>query len=218
MRRAAIRRRRISSQFFQRSLRPYPTPTLKEIIASPSKISLLIPTYISTTAAVKREPKNMVRKSQPNSGKQNLSVIQKAAPQAPAPTSNSEAVREAIMRDSRPIPSGKKITVTSWTSAFRGRFKIGCQACSSSSNAFASFRSACRETLVEPPVNRRQQFARLLRLALVAPEACEAHLVLPDFLRMHQRFPRLRSTQVRSPNFCLPKVSSVPRYRSRHAL
>ena len=43
MRRAAIRPRRISSQFFPRSLRPYPTPTLKEIIASPSKIRFLIP-------------------------------------------------------------------------------------------------------------------------------------------------------------------------------
>jgi hypothetical protein len=30
------------------------------------------------------------------------------------------------------------------------------------------------ETLREPPVHRRQQFARLLHLALVAPEACEA--------------------------------------------
>ena len=43
----------------------------------------------------KKGPKNMVRKSQPNSGKQNLSVT----PQAPAPTSNSETVREAIMRE-----------------------------------------------------------------------------------------------------------------------
>ena len=29
--------------------------------------------------------------------------------------------------------------------------------------------------LSEPPVQRSQQFARLLQLALVAPEACEAH-------------------------------------------
>ena len=41
----------------------------------------------------------MVRKSQPNSGKQNLSVIQKAAPQAPAQTSSNETVRGAIMRE-----------------------------------------------------------------------------------------------------------------------
>ena len=31
------------------------------------------------------------------------------------------------------------------------------------------------EALRKPPVNRSQQFARLLHLALVAPEACEAH-------------------------------------------
>jgi len=31
------------------------------------------------------------------------------------------------------------------------------------------------ETLSEPAVDRSQQFARLLHLALVAPEACEAH-------------------------------------------
>ena len=31
------------------------------------------------------------------------------------------------------------------------------------------------ETFREPPVNRSQQFARLLHLALVAPKACEAH-------------------------------------------
>jgi hypothetical protein len=31
------------------------------------------------------------------------------------------------------------------------------------------------EALREPPVNRSQQFARLLHLALVAPEAREAH-------------------------------------------
>jgi hypothetical protein len=31
------------------------------------------------------------------------------------------------------------------------------------------------EPLSEPPVNRSQQFARLLHLALVAPEACKAH-------------------------------------------
>ena len=31
------------------------------------------------------------------------------------------------------------------------------------------------EAFGEPPVNRSQQFARLLHLALVAPEACEAH-------------------------------------------
>ena len=50
----------------------------------------------------------MVRKSQPNSGKQNLSVIQKAAPQAPAPTSNSETVREAIMRELSTNPKWKE--------------------------------------------------------------------------------------------------------------
>src|SRR6516225_2534273 len=31
------------------------------------------------------------------------------------------------------------------------------------------------KALREPRVNRSQQFARLLRLALVAPEACQAH-------------------------------------------
>src|SRR5215472_15282323 len=31
------------------------------------------------------------------------------------------------------------------------------------------------KALSKPPVNRRQQFARLLHLALVTPEACEAH-------------------------------------------
>jgi hypothetical protein len=30
------------------------------------------------------------------------------------------------------------------------------------------------EPLSEPPVNRSEQFARLLHLALVAPEACQA--------------------------------------------
>ena len=50
----------------------------------------------------------MVRKFQPNSGKQNLSVIQKAAPQAPAPTSNSETVREAIMRELSTNPKWKE--------------------------------------------------------------------------------------------------------------
>jgi hypothetical protein len=31
------------------------------------------------------------------------------------------------------------------------------------------------EPLRTPPVNRSKQFARLLRLALVTPEACETH-------------------------------------------
>jgi hypothetical protein len=31
------------------------------------------------------------------------------------------------------------------------------------------------EAFCEPAVNRSKQFARLLHLALVAPEACEAH-------------------------------------------
>ena len=44
----------------------------------------------------------------------------------------------------------------------------------SASNAFASFRSRV-SNFAEPPINRRQQFARLLHLALVAPKACEAH-------------------------------------------
>jgi hypothetical protein len=42
---------------------------------------------------------------------------------------------------------------------------------SSSSNAFASVRSR----VSKPPVNRTQQFARLLHLVPVAPEAGEAH-------------------------------------------
>src|SRR6478752_2834468 len=39
------------------------------------------------------------------------------------------------------------------------------------------------EPFSEPPVHRSQQFARLLNLALVAPEACEAHggTKLPEF-------------------------------------
>ena len=37
------------------------------------------------------------------------------------------------------------------------------------------FQIARVEPLSEPAVNRSQQFASLLRLALVAPEACEAH-------------------------------------------
>src|ERR1700748_163408 len=36
------------------------------------------------------------------------------------------------------------------------------------------FQIARVETLREPPVHGSEQFARLLRLALVAPEACEA--------------------------------------------
>ena len=47
----------------------------------------------------------MVRKSQPNSGKQNLSVT----PQAPAPTSNSETVREAIMRELSTNPKWEEV-------------------------------------------------------------------------------------------------------------
>ena len=46
---------------------------------------------------------------------------------------------------------------------------------SSSSSAFASFRSRVSKPFGEPAVNRSQQFARLLHLALVAPEPCEAH-------------------------------------------
>src|SRR4029077_2733817 len=34
---------------------------------------------------------------------------------------------------------------------------------------------ACVEPLSEPPVNRSQQFARLLHLTLITPEAREAH-------------------------------------------
>ena len=41
-------------------------------------------------------------------------------------------------------------------------------------NAFASFRSLVVVALCKPPVNRSEQFGRLLRLALVTPEACEA--------------------------------------------
>ena len=46
----------------------------------------------------------MVRKSQPNSGKQNLSVT----PQAPAQTSSNETVREAIMRELSTNPKWKE--------------------------------------------------------------------------------------------------------------
>ena len=45
----------------------------------------------------------------------------------------------------------------------------------SSSSAFASFKIARVEAFRKPAVNRSEQFARLLHLALVAPEACEAH-------------------------------------------
>src|ERR1700722_8448141 len=48
-------------------------------------------------------------------------------------------------------------------------------AANSSSNAFASFKSRVFKPLRKPPVNRSEQFARLLHLALIAPEACEAH-------------------------------------------
>jgi hypothetical protein len=44
----------------------------------------------------------------------------------------------------------------------------------SSNNSFASFNSRV-EAFGEPAVDRSQQFASLLHLALVAPEACEAH-------------------------------------------
>src|ERR1700731_974605 len=37
------------------------------------------------------------------------------------------------------------------------------------------FQIACVEPFRKPPIHRSQQFARLLHLALVAPEACEAH-------------------------------------------
>ena len=37
------------------------------------------------------------------------------------------------------------------------------------------FQIARVEPLRKPPVNRSEQFARLLHLALVTPEACEAH-------------------------------------------
>jgi hypothetical protein len=39
-----------------------------------------------------------------------------------------------------------------------------------SSNPFASFKITRVEPFSEPPVNRSQQFARLMHLALVAPE------------------------------------------------
>ena len=44
-----------------------------------------------------------------------------------------------------------------------------------SCKALASLRSRVSKPSVNHPQNRSQQFARLLHLALVAPEACEAH-------------------------------------------
>ena len=92
----------------------------------------------------------MVRKSQPNSGKQNLSVIQKAAPQAPAPTSNSETVREAIMRELSTNRKWEEEKASGKVSVIVGH-EIGRQTCSSSSNAFASFRSSVSKPSVNQP-------------------------------------------------------------------
>ena len=52
--------------------------------------------------------------------------------------------------------------------------ECGAYTANSSSSAFASFRSSGVEAFRKPPVDRSKQFARLLRLALVAPEACDA--------------------------------------------
>ena len=49
------------------------------------------------------------------------------------------------------------------------------QGFSSSSSALASFRSSVLEAFRKPAVNRSKQFASLLRLALVTPEAGEAY-------------------------------------------
>jgi len=48
-------------------------------------------------------------------------------------------------------------------------------AANSSSNFFASFRSSVSKPSVNQTVNRSEQFARLLRLPLVAPEPRHAH-------------------------------------------
>ena len=58
--------------------------------------------------------------------------------------------------------------------------KCGClggvyQACSSSSSAFASFRSRVSNPSVNQPYTGASQFASLLRLALAAQEARKAH-------------------------------------------
>ena len=55
----------------------------------------------------------------------------------------------------------------------RGRFEIVCQACSSSSSAFASFRSSGVESLAEPAVDWRQQIAGFDAPALFAPQSGE---------------------------------------------
>jgi hypothetical protein len=52
---------------------------------------------------------------------------------------------------------------------------IGPHDTNSSSNALRFLQIERVEPFSEPPVNRRKQFARLLRLPLLAPEACEAH-------------------------------------------
>ena len=66
------------------------------------------------------------------------------------------------------------------------------------------------EALREPAVDRSKQFASLLRLALVAPEACKAHggVEFPEFCLLPAR-DRARALEI---GFCvraLPQISSI---------
>ena len=54
-------------------------------------------------------------------------------------------------------------------------FKVERDAQSASSSSLRFFQITRVEPFSEPPVNRSKQFARLLRLALVTPEAFKAH-------------------------------------------
>jgi hypothetical protein len=57
----------------------------------------------------------------------------------------------------------------------RGRFENGRQDANSSSNVLASFKSTVSNPSVNHQYTGANKFARLLHLALRAPEACEAH-------------------------------------------
>jgi hypothetical protein len=67
------------------------------------------------------------------------------------------------------------------------------------------------EPLSEPPVNRSQQFARFAHLALVAPEACEAH----GGTEFPGRRPCTSLRSRRSPARSLRPISGRPIYPSQ---
>ena len=120
MRRAAIRRRRDIVAVFPAIFEAVPNTDPEGNHCKPSKISLLIRRTSLQPLQQKGAEKYGVRSSQPNSGKQNLSVIQKAAPQAPAPTSNSETVREAIMRELSTNPKWEEVKTSGKVSVIVG--------------------------------------------------------------------------------------------------